>query len=482
MRRTIACIALTATVAMAATVSTPAGGAEGECPQKARRSEPARWPAPPKKGDFDVVHFGEGHWNEGQGPKTMPILVQDVARFAPEFVLFSSDMADTGSIDRLGCFRLLMDPLMRAGIPWYDSPGNHDRVPIAGAGGLVNGSIEVWRQVFSQMPAPWGDARPPDRRFHAPKDTDGKGASTHYYFDFGPERKPILRVIVLDNSMHSLTSSDTDQYPAVGAGAPDAGQLAFLDRVATEALDKGLMTWVVMHQPTQDPRELDNVHPISLNHTMGKGASPDNALFDVLADRAGVDAVLLGHIQGNAVYSFGSVDYFIDGGGGGSPYALQDVGADSGYFYGFRVLRSFSGKDGWDFRPYMVPLVEEIELDAPSTVPVGDEVQLSATATQPFDPDLPPRAGLLPNEPIRLDLNPAGEEADPAAPQVAYVWSTSDPSVLRPVPAEIDPRDDPAFDASSMTMSGRFEALKPGVVRIDLLVGTHRESAWVKVR
>ena len=53
------------------------------------------------KGETDIVHYGEAHWNEGQGPKTMPILVQDIVSFDPDFVLFSSDMADIGSEDRL---------------------------------------------------------------------------------------------------------------------------------------------------------------------------------------------------------------------------------------------------------------------------------------------------------------------------------------------------------------------------------------------
>lgn len=35
-------------------------------------------------------------------------------------------------------------------------------------------------------------------------------------------------------------------------------------------------------------------------------------------------------IQGNALYNVGDTGYFIDGGGGGSPYALHEVGTDSG--------------------------------------------------------------------------------------------------------------------------------------------------------
>jgi len=476
-RRVLAAALVTATIM----APLPSGGAEGKCPRPAPKSEPARWPAPPEKNAFDIVHFGEGHWNEGQGPKTMPILVQDVKSFGPRFVAFSSDMADIGTPDRLGCFRDLMQPLVDADIPWFDSPGNHDRVAVAGPGGVANGSIDIWRNVFAGMPSPWGDAPAPDGHYVLPEDEpdDDDGASTHYYFDYGPRGKPALRLIVLDNSQHSLTSSDEDQYPAVGPGAKDAGQLAFMSRVATDAQDKGLLSMVMMHQPTQDPRDPSNVYPVSANHTMGKGASTDNLAFDLLADQAGVDGVLLGHIQGNALYSFGDVEYFIDGGGGGSPYALREVGTDTGYYYGFRVLRVFRSDGEWTYRSYFVPLVDRIEIEAPKEVEVGASVDVKAVAVQPFDPDLPPRLSGTPNEAIRLDLHHVG---DASVPELAYVWRSSDPTILRPVVDDaIDPVDDPAFEEATMTTTGRFEAVGTGTVRLIVVTGTHAASVTVKV-
>lgn len=322
-----------------------------ECPPAAPKSQPATWPAASERGAFDVVHFGEGHWNEGQGPKTMPILVADVIAFNPDFVAFSSDMADVGSPDRLGCFRMIMNPLLRAGIPWFDSPGNHDRVALAGPGGIASGGIDIYRDVFAAMPAPWGDEPPFSSRFKLPEDEDddGEGASTHYFFDYG-RGKPAVRLIALDNSQHSLTNSDVDQYPPVGPGQKDPSQLAFLHRAASSAQEEGLLTWVVMHQPTRDPRDHRKAHPSSFNHTMSKGASADNILFDLIAAQSGVDAVLLGHIQGNALYSFQDVEYFIDGGGGGSPYSAGPVGIDTGYYYGFRVLRVFKQAGEWEYQ------------------------------------------------------------------------------------------------------------------------------------
>lgn len=455
------------------------------CPSRAARSSKAQWPPPPEDGAFDVVHFGEAHWNEGQGPETMPILVQDVVRFHPDFLIFSSDIADIGTTDRLVCFAQIMKPLSDAGIPWFDAPGNHDRLPAAGPGGVANGDISEWRQVFASMPAPWGDAPAPDEGFLLPRDEpdDGSGASTHYHFDYAPDEEAVaVRVIALDNSQHSLTTADVDQYPAVGPGEKDASQLAFLQRTAAEADEAETLSWVVMHQPTTDPRDISNVHPVSYNHTMGKGASPDNKLFEVMAEANGVDGVFLGHIQGNAVYTTGTTHYFIDGGGGGSPYALREVGTDTGYYYGFRVLRVFRTGDGWDYRTYFVPLVDRIELKGPQSVLVGEEALFSATAIQPFDPKLPPRFGLAPNEPIALELRPVSAVVDESVPELAYVWESSNPKVLRPVAANTsDPLDDPAFDPRSMTTGGTFEAVRPGVAFVTIRTGTHARTMKVTV-
>lgn len=470
---------LPALIAAAALVA-PIGTAEGvdACPSKAPSARRMQWPPAPERGEFDIVHFGEAHWNEGQGPLTMPILVQDVVSANPEMVLFSSDIADIGTVDRLACFRTIMRPVDQAGIPWFASPGNHDRVAIAGPGGVANGAIDMWRSVFASMPAPWGDGSVPSSNFHVPEGEpdDGKGASTHYYFDYGSGSKPTMRVIVLDNSQQSLTSSDVDQYPAVGPGETDAGQLAFLQRVAADAQAKGLASIVVMHQPTQDPRDLSNVHPVSLNHTMGKGASADNAAFDAIAQIAGIDMVVLGHIQGNATYSVGETDYYIDGGGGGSPYALREVGTDTGYLYGFRVLRMYQTADGLEHRTYLVPLIDELKIDGPRRASVGETIDLTGTAVQPFDPDLPPRLSAVPNEEIVLELRPP---SDPDVPGPAYMWISSNPSILKPMNEAIP--DDPSFDPKTMSIDGSFEAVGRGVATITLVSGTHRTILRITV-
>lgn len=461
----------------------PAASQESPCPKPERQKLKAAWPARPGKKAFDVVHFGEGHWNEGQGPLTMPLIVRDIAAFRPEWVAFSSDQADTGTPDRLGCFRQLMAPLPAAGIPWYASPGNHDRTPVAGPGGFT-GELEIWRDVYAGMPAPWGD-RPAPKGFLVPESEpdDGPGAASHYYVDYGPNDDPVLRLIVLDNSLQSLTTSDTDQFPATGPGQTDMTQLAYLQRVAADASEEGLLTFVLMHQPTQDPRDPSGVWAGSINHTMGKGASPDNAAFDLIAQQTGVDVVGLGHIQGNAIYSAGEVEYFIDGGGGGSPYTNGEVGTDTGYYYGFRILRFFQTNKGWNYRTYFVPLVDEVKIDAPRAVGAGEMLEASAVALQPHDPELPSRFGGA-NEQIALEVRPPQAPAQfrSSVPELTYVWETSNPAVLAPkIDREVDPVDDPIFDKRTMNITGAFEAVGSGSAILRLRIGTTIEEVLVVV-
>ncbi|MGH7820708.1 MAG: hypothetical protein ACREQ9_13135 [Candidatus Binatia bacterium] len=47
---------------------------------------PTTWPPErsPHTGDsFAFAHFGDGHYNEGEGKVTMPALVEDVVAYAP---------------------------------------------------------------------------------------------------------------------------------------------------------------------------------------------------------------------------------------------------------------------------------------------------------------------------------------------------------------------------------------------------------------
>ena len=210
--------------------------AEGDCPPVAPRAARAQWPAPPKTGAFDVVHFGEAHWNEGQGPKTMPILVQDMKAFDPDLVAFSSDIADIGTPDRLGCFRMIMRPHRSSRHPLVRLAGQSRSRSRGRPGGVANGKHRYLARVFADMPTPWGDdGTRQASSFPRARPDDGEGASTHYYFDYGPAGNPVVRLIALDNSQHSLTTSDVDQYPAVGPAQQMPASSTFLERVASEA-------------------------------------------------------------------------------------------------------------------------------------------------------------------------------------------------------------------------------------------------------
>ncbi|HVL32337.1 MAG TPA: metallophosphoesterase, partial [Actinomycetota bacterium] len=425
---TVPSVLAVTTLAAAIIAGAPASKA-ATCPAVAAPAETPAWPPRAAGGEFDIAHFGEAHYNEGQGPVTVPILVQDLIAYEPDLVSFSSDMADIGTAERLLCFRELMDPLVQSGIPWFDAPGNHDRLTVANTfGGVVSDGIGPWRETFAAMPAPWGDgpAAGPGFVLATGEPDDGAGAATHYYFDYGPVGNPAVRMIALDNSRHSFTATDVDQYPAVGPGARDASQLAFFERAASGARDRGLLTFALFHEPTRDPRDQTAAHPISYNHSMAKGATADNQLFDALAVATGTDAVLLGHILGNFEYAVSDVRYFIDGGAGGSPYTREKTGTDSGYFYAYRLLRVFRDGAQWSYRTYVVPLVDRIELDAPTTTAVGGTLALTATAVQPHDPALPPRFPLMPNAAIRVALRaPMPSVLDgEAVPPVAYMWST----------------------------------------------------------
>ena len=93
---------------------------------------------------------------------------------------------------------------------------------------------------------------------------------------------------------------------------------------------------------------------------MGKGLSPDNAAFDATRG-AEPESTQYSSATSKAMSltSVGDTEYFIDGGGGGTPYALREVGTDTGYYYGFRVLRLFpsDGTDGTS-GPISCPLVD----------------------------------------------------------------------------------------------------------------------------
>ncbi|MEX2196813.1 MAG: metallophosphoesterase [Thermoleophilaceae bacterium] len=485
-------------------------------------------PWPPAQGPGALyAHYGEEHWNDEDGLTLLPKVVADVVRYRPAVVTMSGDKANDGNAEELERWREIMRAYDEAGVPYFAAVGNHDREAPLGLPGGVSpvADLSNYVEVFAGRPYPFGDAAPYDDPALSPKERpvdDPEGAASHYFVDHGN-----VRWIFIDNSCQSITNCDPLQAPSAqnAAGRP---QYEFLERAAGEAERDGRLAFVVMHQPTRDPRDPTYADPISLNHVMGKGISPDNQLFEIVAERAGVDAVFLGHIKGQFLYrGLGGIPYYIDGGAGGELYTTGPVGTDHGYWHGYRLLRV----DGDRVETDTVPIVVEdgISIEGPDRVRRGERLHLEAFARQPVfhdpaqvpalelrDPDprrpallgsglrdagrwllMPALLLLLLGLAARADLLSRGglaplalvvglvavsgygavslaQSSQPtltakeALPTPARIWTSGNPLVLAPVAAE---EDDPRRDTASQTDSGVFEASCPGRATVEITSG-----------
>lgn len=469
---------------------------------------PLAWPVPitATADRFDFVHYGEQHHNEHGGPVVNGEIFRQTNLYEAAFLATSADMATIGSAAELGSFKDYItrgfSPICPASknvtpcqsrieVPWFHSPGNHDRVPIAGPGGVASYANGVFRDLFADMNAPFGDGPMPSGFSGSPD--DGPGASTHYFVDHAG-----VRLIVLDNSCHSLTNCDAfsveeqacagqpscprvGQHPPVGPTAGFPSQFAFLQDAASDADARGMLAFVMMHEPTRDPRFPLNVDPISVNHTMNKGATNDNATLEAIAAATGVDGMLFGHIKGNNLYDALGVPGYIDGGGGGRPYALNTWSVDFGTYYGYRLFRiDGSHVEG----TWLVPVLTSIDVSRDGypigstlTVAAGSIVDLDATGVSPRCTTQ--QFSGCSNQDIRVELRlpapPAGF-AD-TVPGPAYVWHTSDPSILAPLGG----RSEQGFDPATMSADGSFRAERPGTVVVTVLAGWTTRTVTVTV-
>ena len=282
-----------------------------------------------------------------------------------------------------------------------------------------------------------------------------------------------------------------------------------------------------MHMPTEDPGDQSYRDPIARMHTMGKGASPDNATFESAAARTGVDGVFLGHIKGQFLYTGeGDVPYYIDGGAGGELYTDGPVGTDHGYWHGFRLVRVDGDRIVTDTVPIFVN--DGIRIEGANTVARGKDIQLEAFGKQPVfndpakvealelrDPDPQASSSILPapvwfygrwlvppaaiflllalatgatlRRRVRFVAIPASlvglaalsavaiaQQSEPTStpkedlPIPARIWTSSNPNVLRPVASK---DDDPRRDKASQTDGGAFKATCPGRARIQVTSG-----------
>lgn len=497
------------------------------------RGAPRAWPPPPKSGSL-FVHFGEEHVNDADGKRLLTKVVRQSAKYRPDLVTMSGDKADNGHDEQFRLWAGVTRVYDRRGVPWLAGVGNHDRTTPSGVPGgtFPLSELDAYEAFFADRPYPMGDRRGyptvrPKRR-HA---GDPVGAASHYFADVGR-----ARWIFIDNSCFSIVLCDALQNPS-GQNAGEA-QYEFLERVAGRAQARGRLAFVVMHMPTQDPRDQIHADPISVSHTMGKGPAGllDNTLFEQAAAASGVDGVFVGHIKGQFLYrGQGDVPYFIDGGAGGELYTTGPVGADHGYWHGYRTISV--RRSG--FRTDAVPIFvrKGVRIAPPRRIAAGSRRVFEAFGRQPVvvdpakvdalelrDPNPTPRfardAGLsLP--PALLWLAPvlalavcggiarggaarrrlaipvvaglaglvvvgvsAAQQSEPTStpraslPNPARIWTTSDPEILKPVASETD---DPRRDRRTQTADGEFRARCPGSVRLTVTSGFARASKRIVV-
>lgn len=435
----------------------------------ASAAPPPSWPPATGPGTL-FAHIGEEHLTDADGPRVLPAVVAQLARYRPVAVMTSADKSDNGTRENLEAYkRTVIAPLRAAGIPVFSATGNHDRTatpPVPGGSPGVTDS-SVYRSVFADQPYPWGDAQPPAGFSPAARPvSDPDGASTRYAVDVAG-----TRWIFVDNSCYAIGACDAFQSPPFPDADGTTGQFAWMSAQAADAKRRGLRVFVVMHMPTQDDRP-GHTKPTSQPHTMGEGTSGDNQTFEQQAAQAGVDAVFLGHIKVMQQYTAGPVPYFTDGGAGGELYideSREQVGVDSGYWYGLRLVRSGPGGITTDAVPVIVP--GGISVSGPARVDRGREAAFSATARQPAT------AGVKVGALELRDPDPRRANAR-KLPVPARIWTTDDPLVLAPVAAA---RDDARRDAATQTVSGRFAGRCPGRTVVSVTSGFESRGAAVTV-
>ena len=430
---------------------------------------PSMWP--PRDGPGTLfVHYGEEHWNDDDGERILPRVVADTIRYRPALVTMSGDKANNGTVDQLERWRAFMAPYDAARIPYFAATGNHDRTSPPGVPPGVSPVADLtnYKDVFASRPYPFGDATPPQDPQFSPRSrpaSDPAGASSHYSLDYAD-----ARWIFIDNSCFSILNCDPMQSPPFPDAEGNTSQYDFLRRRAAEAAASGKSAFVVMHMPTQDDRP-GHTEPTPSEHTMGEGTSPDNQLFESAAASAGIDGVFAGHIKGQWIYSAQGVPYYTDGGAGGEVYVgpLEEVGVDSGYWHGYRLLRVDRGRITTDSVPVFVP--GGITTSGPATVAPGTTARFSATGHQPTE-EGPKVDALELRDPDRTRSN--GDNL--TAP--ARIWTSDEPLVLAPVAsAEDDPRRDPA----TQTDSGAFRGVCPGRTGVTITSGVESSRRGVIV-
>jgi hypothetical protein len=439
--------------------ATPGWGAQAEEP----------WP-PAQGPGWLFVHYGEEHLDDLDGARIFPKVIEETARYRPRVVIASGDKTSDGTVENLKAWKAVMEAYDRARVPYFAGVGNHDRKTPPGIPEELYGTSPIaesanYLSVYADRPYPFGDGTPYSDPLLEPRARpagDPTGASTHYWFDYGP-----VRWIIIDNGCFGIVNCDAFQNPTFPDAEGHGGQYAFMAAKTAEAKARGMKVFVAMHMPTRDPRP-NHSQPTPSAHNMGEGISPDNTRFEREAAALGVDGVFVAHIKGVWEYAARGVPYYIDGGAGGEVYvgSGEQVGVDSGYWHGYRLVWVLpDGQVLTDQVPVFVP--GGITVKGPSSAARRSVVVLSATGRQPTQ-EGPMVDKLEIRDPAR------GAPNWDNLPIPARVWTTTDADVLEPVR---DAQEDPRSNPSTQTRTGRFRAVCPGRAAATITAGWETASA-----
>ena len=239
----------------------------------------------------------------------------------------------------------------RAGIPWYAGIGNHDRyAPTPGLEGfpLVNTDFSRYRDFFADRPYPTGDAERVSGQADQPRPPARRRSRRRGH--------PLLRrrrAGALDLHRQLLLVDhlcDAFQIPSAQTQDGEA-QFDFFERVAADADEDGRLAFVVMHMPTQDPRDQsytdadrDEPHDGQGDRRRRSTTTCSSRSRRTPESTASSSATSRGS---SSTRGQGEIPYFIDGGAGGELYTTGPVGhrprllarlpADPGRGDGFRT-------------------------------------------------------------------------------------------------------------------------------------------------
>ena len=248
----------------------------------------------------------------------------------PDLALFTGDANDVGgsreddavssptspSIVHERWWELVGGPLDRAGVPLYGALGGQDLSNTRACDPLFHrncagsnatrqkaGANLAWRQALASAPKPWGgngsdyprSANGLSFEEFTPKVDNGEaeapvgGARTHYAVDVkrGDNPNPVLRLVVVDTSLKTLSGTGALQNPV-------RDQLAWLEQVLTEDRDPSKLPAVVV---SETPSYAYDSRAGATTDTLA-----DSAAFEAVLVKNQVTAVVSGRLGWNGLY------------------------------------------------------------------------------------------------------------------------------------------------------------------------------------